>query len=170
MSNCHNTPAEDCSSRRQKQMWICPSARASQSEDTPRTVRETVKRMRDPSGESLMPPRIPAVVSSLRAFPPSCSARNTSDPFAKSRCRRVATWHRAHNFRVSRRTRRQRLQPKRAVNYTETQAPNKEVVRNQRATSRTMGIAQLGVNGGILTARNRYLRNDEVIAGKLGKV
>src|SRR5213594_4936024 len=62
-----------------------PSARASHSEDTPGTKADvTVKRMRDPSGESLIPLGGPGAVSSLRALLLSCSARNTSAPLANT--------------------------------------------------------------------------------------
>src|SRR5438477_11666462 len=62
-----------------------PSERASHSEDTPvafsATVSSaTVKRMRDPSGERLIPLGVPATVRILRASLPSPSARNMSGP------------------------------------------------------------------------------------------
>src|SRR5450432_1337954 len=67
-----------------------PSERASHSEDTPPPFgppafsapvsSATVKRMRDPSGERLIPLGLPATVRILRSSRPSSSARNISRP------------------------------------------------------------------------------------------
>src|SRR5437667_1385600 len=74
-----------------------------------------------------------------------------------------------HYFHPSRRTRGERLEPERAVQLTEMRLQQYKL-RGIRCDILYYGICKRGGNGSIFAARNGYVRNDEVIAGKLDKV
>src|SRR5437016_6714194 len=74
-----------------------------------------------------------------------------------------------HYFHPSRRTRGERLEPERAVQLTEMRLQQYKL-RGIRCDIQYYGICKRGGNGSIFATRNGYLRNDEVIAGKLDKV
>src|SRR5947207_11326944 len=74
-----------------------------------------------------------------------------------------------HYFHPSRRTGGERLEPERAVQLTEMRLQQYKL-RGVRGDIQYYGICKRGGNRGIFAACNGYLRNDEMIAGKLDKV
>src|SRR5450432_470547 len=74
-----------------------------------------------------------------------------------------------HLFHPSRRARGERLEPKMTVQLVEITLQQQKL-GGIRGDIQHYGIRKRGGNGSIFSASNGYLRNDEVIAGKFGKV